>query len=425
MMSKLTEGTYALGALTALCVWLFVGLPLIQRNSGANMELKDILTLIVSLAALITSIAVAWSNWWSRSRQLAEDAKKDFSEAIMEIAKVRQDHEELRKDAGEEYDHIKFEPRRVVLADRRTFYLSKALQVLTQKQIVVSSFEYLLLAAALIDSARVGDSVEYYQKAYDLAENEHTKASAQRVYGRALIAMGDYGKGRAEMLSAADRFKKLSENERYDRDRMLGEAAETYHRLVIAEIRKMQIGDVEADIDTFRELTKKLQDPSRRNVMTSGVEEVEQMLRAGKERPRLWWHGFPVEDDSELIRMPVRTLYDKPAELLYRAFKATSGKSSSKLLVYHHRSQKFLEEASTLRDQKIEDNDIIVLFSPESLDWRNLGVEQTDEQGFWLSMLTQTLDLPLGVPEILASRAGSKVKVSDVRRRLSELGGTA
>lgn len=257
-MSKLSEDTYVLGLLTALCVWLFVGLPLIHafdfhlQNGEEKMALKDILTLIVSLAALITSIAVAGSNWWSRRRELVEDAKKDFSEAIMAIAKVRQDHEELRKDAGEDYDHIKFEARRIVLADRRTFYLSKALQALTHKQIVVSSFEYLLLAAALIDSARVGDSVEYYEKAYKLAEDEHTKASAQRVYGRALIAMGDYGKGRAEMLSAVDRFKELSVNIRYDPDRMLGEAAETYRRLLTVEIQKKQTGDVNADIVAFR-----------------------------------------------------------------------------------------------------------------------------------------------------------------------------
>lgn len=412
-MSKLSEDTYVLGLLTALCVWLFVGLPLIHafdfhlQNGEEKMALKDILTLIVSLAALITSIAVAGSNWWSRRRELVEDAKKDFSEAIMAIAKVRQDHEELRKDAGEDYDHIKFEARRIVLADRRTFYLSKALQALTHKQIVVSSFEYLLLAAALIDSARVGDSVEYYEKAYKLAEDEHTKASAQRVYGRALIAMGDYGKGRAEMLSAVDRFKELSVNIRYDPDRMLGEAAETYRRLLTVEIQKKQTGDVNADIVAFRELTREVQDPSRRRVLTSGIEEIERMPRIDEDEPiRLWLAAFPVDDDSELTRMDVQLVYDKPAEYVFRSFEIMYKEAPSTLLVYHHRSQKYLDRSSTLRDQGIEDNDIIIL----------LPLESPDQKDLFLAMLQQTIKLPLGVPEILSSKIKSKVKVLDVRR---------
>jgi tetratricopeptide (TPR) repeat protein len=178
----------------------------------------------------------------------------------------------------------------MALSDQRELYLSKALQLIHrhEKSLSLSHFDYLMLAANLIDLGRTAESVNFYEKAKRLAKENNddvAAASARRVYGRAKIASGDYDQGRKEMLAAADEYQALASRRAYDRDRMLAEAAETYRRLIRVEFEADRMGHVGEDLSAMEMLIKKIRDPIRVQNLTGGLKELQTLIDAPNQRP--------------------------------------------------------------------------------------------------------------------------------------------
>jgi tetratricopeptide (TPR) repeat protein len=249
------------------------------------LELKDVITIILSFLAFLISIGVAAFNWWSWRKKNLDDARKSLTDSVVAMIAARQEREEFRYQSGDEFGNIKTLPYRIALADQRELHLSKALQVLKtyEHKISPSYFEYMMLAANLIDSGRTADSVRFYENALRLARlnNDHlASAASSRVYGRAKIASGRYDEGRKDMLTAIDEYQKLAGQRAHDRDRMLEEAAETYRRLIWVEIQADQMTAVDSDLSAMERLVSKVTDPGRLRSLTSGLNELRKIAGA-------------------------------------------------------------------------------------------------------------------------------------------------
>ena len=243
------------------------------------LELKDVITIILSFLAFLISIGVAAFNWWSWRKKSLDDARKSLTDSVVAMIAARREREEFRYQSGDEFGNIKTLPYRIALADQRELHLSKALQVLKtyEHKIFPSFFEYMMLAANLIDSGRTADSVRFYENALRLARsnNDHlASAASRRVYGRAKIASGRYDEGRKDMLTAIDEYQKLAGQRAHDRDRMLEEAAETYRRLIWVEIQADQMAAVDSDLSAMEILVSRITDPGRLRSLTSGLNEL-------------------------------------------------------------------------------------------------------------------------------------------------------
>lgn len=241
-------------------------------NVDATLQLKDIATILLSSAALITSMSVALMNvGWQRDKKRA-DLRAEFEKAILGISEARSDLEKLRQEFGEKFDEMDAQARRNLIHDRRNFFVSKAAHLMKQSLVEVNAFDNLLMAAALIDSGRVADSLHYYRRSVEMAEDEYEKATSERVYGRALILSGDRSSGRSRMLAAIDIFRTLALHEGYDPERMRSEAAETCRRLVAAEDQKDTV--MEEDVALLDELSSTIMSPGRRKLFQDFASQV-------------------------------------------------------------------------------------------------------------------------------------------------------
>jgi tetratricopeptide (TPR) repeat protein len=195
---------------------------------------KDIITILVSGVALVTSIIIGIINWRMQREKRSDDARKAFDDAIGAIQIARADFVKLRTELKDNFDEADALGPRAVIATRRNYATSRALQAARTKRFKLGSVDNLLLAAALIDTGRPGAAMPYYKASVDLSEDKFDKAVALRVLGRARILSGAYEDGRDEMLRAADLFGDLSGDHDYEHVRMRDEEAESYRRLIDA-----------------------------------------------------------------------------------------------------------------------------------------------------------------------------------------------
>lgn len=199
-----------------------------------GIPIKDVATIALSFAALITSVSVAFYNRRIQTAKSIEDARKVFDEAIEGLQTARWDREALRVELGESYGSAMARPRRVMITDRRNFYLAKALTALQTGGFKSTSVDNLLIAASLMDSGRPAAATRYYDASVQFAEDAFDRATARRVFGRAQLISGDFVQGREEMLKAVGEFLMLAEDHGYDRARMRNEASDAARRLVDA-----------------------------------------------------------------------------------------------------------------------------------------------------------------------------------------------
>ena len=249
-------------------------------SSGST---TDVLSTAFSILALVISTCgffFAVYSWRSKS---LEDARKAITEAIAAMIGARQKLEELRA-SGEKYGKIDALAYRIALTDQRQIYLSRALQIVKENgsKLALSDFDYMMLAANLMDLGRTAESVTFYEKCVQLAANGDDRvglASARRVYGRAMIAAGRYDEGREVMLAAMRAYQKLADERAYDRDRMNEQAAETYRRLIWVELQAKQEKAVLDDAKELEILISRVEDRSRRDTLEAGMQELKERIK--------------------------------------------------------------------------------------------------------------------------------------------------
>ena len=229
----------------------------------APMLLKDLATLIVSIAALVTSASIAFFNYRVQRAREHEDARKSLEEAIAGLQSSRGDWAKLRGELGGNFDHPDAVARRVTIVERRNTSLSKANYLLRTKRPLITSADAIILASSMIDSGRIAAAVPLYRIGMELAEDDLDVANAQRVLGRAMIVSRNAEAGRDHMLAAADIYQRLARNPDYDGREMVTHAAETFRRLVDAYHTSGIAAPKAADLEMLESLHHAAAEPTR------------------------------------------------------------------------------------------------------------------------------------------------------------------
>jgi tetratricopeptide (TPR) repeat protein len=236
---------------------------------------KDALGPIVSLCAFVIACASIAYAIRSKRRDATTAARNDFHSCISEISKLRTEREEKERELGDKFYGAEHAPIRANFNDKTKLYLSKAVLLSSRyRKLDITSFENLLLGAALADEGKYRTSLEFYQRAVATSADAADRAAALRVYGRALIAAGYPRGGRRRMRKAARLFSALSRKRGYDADKMNYESADTYARLVQTQLRWNYRKKTRADLIDFRRSIARIKDARARQSMEEVLAEI-------------------------------------------------------------------------------------------------------------------------------------------------------
>jgi hypothetical protein len=244
----------------------------------------DALSLTVSLCALVIALAGLGYTIRSKRREATAAARNDLHSCISALSKLRTEREEKERQLGEAFYAAEHAPIRARLDDATKLYLAKAVLLSTRyRKLDITSFDNLLLGAALADEGKLRTSLQFYQRAVTASADAADKAAALRVYGRALIASGHPRSGRRRMRKAAKLFSALSRKRGYDADDMNYESADTYARLVQTQMRWNYRSKTRTDLIDFNRSISKIKDRGRRHSMEEVFAEITGSRRAPSE----------------------------------------------------------------------------------------------------------------------------------------------
>jgi tetratricopeptide (TPR) repeat protein len=236
---------------------------------------KGALSLVVSLCAFVVALVTFTYTIRSKRREATTAARNDLHACIWELSKLRTEREEKERELGDKLYSAEHAPTRARFNDKTKLYLSKAVLLSTKyRKVDLSSFESLLLGAALADEGKYRASLQFYQRAVKTSADPADKAAALRVYGRALIASGRPRWGRSCMRQAAKIFAALSRKRGYDDDKMIYESADTYGRLLQTQLRWNYRKKTRADLLDFRRSIAAIKDPHARQSMEELLAEI-------------------------------------------------------------------------------------------------------------------------------------------------------
>jgi hypothetical protein len=252
------------------------------RETWRQLPSKDAVSLIVSLCSFALAFAGLMYTMRSKRRDATTAARNDLHSCISQISEIRAEREAKQRELGDEFHSAQNVPLRMTLNARTNLYLSKAVLLSTRyRKLDISSFESLLLGAALSDQGRHGASLDFYKRAVRISADPFDKATAQRVYGRALIASAHPRRGRWHMRRAAKLFSYLSRQRGYDADLMNYEVADTYGRLIQIQLGRGYRKKTAQDLIDFRRAIVTIKEPRRRTM----EELLEQITNPGAAVP--------------------------------------------------------------------------------------------------------------------------------------------
>ena len=245
---------------------------------------KDELALSVSLCALVVALAALGYTLRSRRRDATTAARNDLHSCLSEISRLRTEREEKERQLGDEFHAAQHAPMRASLNDRTKLYLSKAVLLSTRyRKLDLTSFDNLLLGAALAGEGKYRTSLRFYRRAVKASADAADRAAALRVHGQALIAGGYPRSGRRRMRKAAKLFAALSRKHGYDADAMNYESADTYARLVQTQMRWNYRSKTRTDLTDFNRSIRNIKDRARRHSMEEVFAEITGARRTATE----------------------------------------------------------------------------------------------------------------------------------------------
>ena len=255
------------GGLPAMIEWINAAIDWVLTG-WRSLPSKDALSLIVSMCSFVIALASLGYTIRSKRREATAAARNDLHSCISELSKLRTEREEKERQLGDAFYSAEHAPIRARLNDGTKLYLSKAVLLSTRyRKLDITSFDNLLLGAALTDEGKFRTSLQFYKRAVTASADAVDKAAALRVYGRALIASGHPRSGRRRMRKAAKLFSALSRKRGYDDDDMNYESADTYARLVQTQMRWNYRSKTRTDLIDFNRSISKIKDRGRRHSM--------------------------------------------------------------------------------------------------------------------------------------------------------------
>jgi len=243
---------------------------------------KDWALVLAALSAFIISLTTLIFTISSKRADSKTAASKGFEETISDIIDLRQKREELRFEMGSKWDDYSNTPLRVAVNDKREVLVARARYLIRRYKTVATDASCLIVGAALADMGRNAESLQYYKESVKLSRTNVSQAMSMKPYGRALILAGKTGKGRKILLKSAKIFKSLENNSGYDRETMRFERADTYRRLVAAQLAAQQKIGAAKDYALLKEAIAALRDPNRAKALEDASSEIHVAL-SGKE----------------------------------------------------------------------------------------------------------------------------------------------
>ena len=183
-----------------------------------KLESKDILTLTLSSSSLVIAGLAFVYTVFSKRRELAISVRNDLHDCILKLSENKVQFESLRRELGDDFRKVQHSRERVALTEQRQLFLARAVYLIERyrRRVDTTSQDFLLIAAALADQGEFSGSLRFYRRSVRYAFDKRMKATALRVFGRALIPSGSAKAGRRKMLQSVALFEKL-ERVGYDR----------------------------------------------------------------------------------------------------------------------------------------------------------------------------------------------------------------
>ena len=249
-----------------------------------KLEPKDILTLTLSSFSLVIAGIAFVYTVFSKRRELAISVRNDLHDCILKLSENKVQFESLRRELGEDFRKIQHSRERIALTEQRQLFLARAVYLIERyrRRVDATSQDFLLIAAALADQGEFSGSLRFYKRSVRYALDERMKATALRVYGRALIASGSAKAGRRKMLQSVAIFEQLSIRVGYDRELMIYEMIDTYQRLIYIETQQKISQHAASDLAIAKQLFEQIQDKGRRETMGEHLKARESELIAMK-----------------------------------------------------------------------------------------------------------------------------------------------
>jgi hypothetical protein len=254
-----------------------------------KLEPKDILTLILSafslviavISIVIAGIALLYTVF-SKRRELAISVRNDLHDCILKLSENQVEFASLRRQLGADYHKVQHRRERTALIDQRQLFLARAVYLIDRyrRLIDLTSQDFLLIGAALADQGEFSGSLRFYKRSVRYALDEREKASALRVYGRALIASGYAKSGRRKMLKSVAIFEKLSQQVGYEREAMIFDMTDTYLRLIHIETQHKILQHAASDLAEAKKRLDQIQDKGRRESLGELLKARESELAA-------------------------------------------------------------------------------------------------------------------------------------------------
>jgi hypothetical protein len=254
-----------------------------------KLEPKDILTLILSLfSAVIAAISIVIAGIallytvFSKRRELAISVRNDLHDCILKLSENQVDFASLRRLLGADYHKVQHRRERSALIDQRQLFLARAVYLIEKyrRLIDLTSQDFLLIGAALADQGEFSGSLRFYKRSVRYALDERQKASALRVYGRALIASGYAKAGRRKMLKSVAIYEQLSQRVGYDKEHIIGDITDTYLRLIHIETQHKILQHAASDLAEAKKRLEQIQDKGRRESLGELLKARESELAA-------------------------------------------------------------------------------------------------------------------------------------------------
>lgn len=253
--------------LNAATDWLNAGIEWLLA-AWRQLPPNDALSLGISICAVVVALATLGYAIRSRRRDATAAARNDLAACLSELSRLRTEREEKERQLGEAFYAAEHTPVRTSLNERTNLYLSKAALLCTRyRKLDLTSFDNLLLGAALAGEGKYRTSLQFYRRAVRTSADAADRAAALRVYGGALIAAGRPRAGRRRMRKAAKLFSALSRKRGYDDDKMNYESADAYARLIQTQMRWNYRSKTRIDLIDFNRAISQIKDRGRRHAM--------------------------------------------------------------------------------------------------------------------------------------------------------------
>jgi tetratricopeptide (TPR) repeat protein len=159
------------------------------------MEPKDILTVTISVSALIISAVATTISIIRGQKEKQRSVRNQITDTLSQIIAGNIEKAKLYYETAEKNPEY-FQSISSILNQQNAFLLNQAIYLTDQVPELVTAVEYNTLATANVDAGDLIMAERYFRKAIDASTNEYYKSLAMRSYGVFLFTQRRFEEGR-------------------------------------------------------------------------------------------------------------------------------------------------------------------------------------------------------------------------------------